>query len=146
MAVSIALGLIAGFVAVLIMTLLMAPMMKKGPGVSQFMAARLSKGQPTDKGSMMGGMLLHLAYGTGMGGVYAIGSSALSLVIISHIVNGLLFGVLLFIIAVLVVTPLSKAPMKEMPKSMMGAFLALHLVYGLVLGAVIVWLSGATAF
>jgi hypothetical protein len=117
-------------------------MMKKGPGVAQFVAARLKRGDPMDKGSMMGGMVLHLAYGTIMGGVYALGSSALNLVVVNHAVNGLLFGVLLFVIAGVIVMPVSKAPVKEMPKSMMGVFLALHLVYGLVLGASVILLAG----
>jgi uncharacterized membrane protein YagU involved in acid resistance len=143
MAVTVAFGLVAGLVATLVMTVLMMPMMKKGPGMSQFIAARLKGGDPTDKGSMMGGLVLHLVYGTVMGGIYALGSSALNLVIVNHIVNGFLFGLLLFIIAAVIVMPVSKAPVKEMPKSMMGVFLGLHLVYGLVLGATVTLLAGA---
>lgn len=143
MAVSIVFGLAAGFIATVVMTVFMAPMMKKGPGVSQFIAARVGGGDPASKSAMMGGMVAHLIYGTAMGGIYALGTSALNLVVVSHLVNGLLFGIFLFIIAVAIVTPLSRAPMKQTPMSMMVVFLVLHLLYGLVLGASVAWLTGS---
>ncbi len=74
----------------------------------QLAAARLTRADPTDRSSMMGGMGLHFIYGTIMGGIYAIGSTGLNLIVLnSHLVNSLLFGLLLFIVAVFVVMPLA---------------------------------------
>ncbi len=90
---------------------------------------------------MMTGLVMHLIYGTVMGGIFAWGAENL-LTIVNPLVTGLLFGLLLFLIMVLIVMPMARAPMPSM--GMVGMVLVVHLVYGLVLGSLAAFLSGVS--
>lgn len=138
MSLSIVWGLAGGLVATIVMTALMAPMMRKGPGLPAFIGARATGADPTSKKAMMAGMGGHFLYGTVQGGVFAAGASLL--LIVNPLITGLLFAVLLFLIAAAVIMPLARAP--KMPGPFVAAFFVVHLVYGAVLGAVTAWLSG----
>lgn len=138
MAIEIVWGLVGGFVATIVMTLLMAPMMRGGgPNMMSMMGAKVTGGDPASKQAMMAGMGGHFVYGTLQGVVFAVGASFL--IILNPLVTGILFGLLLFIIAAVVVTPLSGA---KMPGPMVAAFFVVHLIYGAVLASVAALLSG----
>ncbi len=135
--VSVLLGLLAGFLGAVVMAILMMATSRGQPGVNQMLVGRLTGKEPME--AKMGGMVAHFLYGTAMGGVFALGSSAI-LVDGSLWVNGLLFGILLFLIAATVVMPaagVTREAMRSMPKSRFVGFLVFHLVYGVVLAAVI---------
>lgn len=138
MAIEIVWGLVGGFVATIVMTLLMAPMMRGGgPNLLSMMGAKATGGDPASKQAMMAGMVSHLIYGTVMGAIFALGASFL--MVMNPLVTGILFGLLLFIIAAVVVMPLSGA---KMPGPMAAAFFVVHLIYGAILASVAASLSG----
>ncbi len=135
--VSVLQGLLAGFLGSIAMAILMMATSRGQPGINQMLVARVLGKSPAE--AKMGGMIAHLVYGTTMGAVFALGSSVL-LVVGNLWVNGLLFGVLLFLIAAVVVMPvagLTRKMMRSMPKSRIMGFLVFHLIYGVVLVAVI---------
>ena len=138
MAIEIVWGLVGGFVATVVMTLLMAPMMRGGgPTLMSMMGTKATGGDPASQQAMRAGMGAHFVYGTVMGVVFALGASFL--MIVNPLVTGVLFGLLLFIIAAVVVTPLSGA---KMGGPMVAAFFVVHLIYGAVLASVAALLSG----
>lgn len=139
MALDVVWGLVAGFVAALVMAVPMLPMMRMGPGFIAMFAARVMSGDPTDRRSMMGGMVFHLIYGTVMGGIFAAGSTYI-ITFVNPLVNGILFSLLLFIIMMAVVMPIARAP--RPPMMMVAVILIVHLIYGSILGSLAAWLSG----
>ncbi len=140
--VSLLVGLLAGFVGSMVMAILMMATSRGQSGVNAMLIGRALGKPPTDPGAKMGGMVAHFAYGSAMGVVFVLGSSAL-LVGGSLWLNGLLFGVLLFLIAAMVIMPaagVSQEMMRRMPKGRFMGFLVFHLIYGGILAGVIVYL------
>ncbi len=141
---SIFLGLLAGFLGSVVMAVLMMAMAKGQPGVNTLLVARVLGKSPADPAAKMGGIVAHFAYGSAMGAVFVLGSSAI-LIADSWWLNGLLFGVVLFLVAAMAIMPaagLSREKMKEMPKGRIVGFLVFHLIYGAVLAGVIVYAAG----
>lgn len=133
MVLSVFWGLVAGFVAAIVFFVVMAPLMRRGPGLLAYVAARALRVDSTTPNAMMGGLVFHMMYGTAMGGVFAWGASSLT-PFFAPLLSGVLFGILLFVLAVLVVAPLSRAP--RMGLTGLTIFFLAHLVYGLLLGAI----------
>ncbi len=125
------------------MAVMMLPLMRMGPSLMGRIAGKVMGGDPADRRNMMGGIVLHLIYGTVMGAIFAVGSTYL-VTFVNPLVNGILFAVLLFIIMVVVVFPIARAPMPGM--MMTVVFLVLHLVYGAIVGTLTPWLSGVPIY
>ncbi len=139
MALDILWGLVAGFVAALVMAILLLPTMRMGPSVITMVAARTMGGDLAGRRNVMRGMVLHLIYGTIMGGAFAAGSTYI-ITFVNPLVNGVLFGILLFVVMVAVVMPFARAPRFQIV--MAGIMFIIHLAYGAVLGTMAGWLSG----
>lgn len=138
---SLLLGLLAGLIGSVVMAILMMATAKGQPGVNTLLVARVLRRPPSDRKAKMGGMVAHFMYGTGMGGVFALGSAAF-LIGGSLWVTGLLFGVVLFLVAAMTIMPaagVTRAKMKAMPKGRIVGFLGLHLVYGAIVAAVLLY-------
>lgn len=138
---SVVAGLFAGFVASIVMALLMMASSRGQPGINAMLVARALGKPPADSAARMGGMFAHFVYGSVMGAVFVLGSSVL-LIGGNLWINGLLFGIALFLIAVLIVMPaagVNRKMMRSMPKGpLVGAFV-FHLIYGVVVVSVIVY-------
>lgn len=133
-------GLIGGFLATIVMTILMMVLGGGGPPpTAAFYAKYIGDGDPED--FMMPGMILHLAYGTGAGGVYGwlavSGLLAVTLAtpLLTGLANGAIFGAILFVIAALFWMNIVLDTDPEPPEVVV--LLIFHLAYGLVLGGVV---------
>lgn len=133
-------GLVAGFVGAIVMAIFLLPMMRVGPTVMTMIAARAMGGDPVGRRSMMVGIVLHLIYGTAMGGIFAAGITYL-VRFVNPLVDGVLFGILLFIIMMVVVMPIAKA--SRPPTAIVWAIFIVHLIYGAIVGSLTAWLSPA---
>lgn len=133
-------GLVGGLVATIVMT---AAMMTLGDGspppTAAFWATYVGGGSPDEY--LMQGMVLHLGYGTGAGiafawlgvaGLIAYGSID---TLAGGLVNGIAYGIVLFVVAAVVWMRIVLR-MDAEPRQV-GMFLLFHLVYGVVLGAVL---------
>lgn len=138
---SLLLGLVGGFLGSLVMAVLMMASSGGQPALPQMFAARARGKPPTDPSAKMGGMVAHLVYGSFMGLVFVFGSNAI-VIGESLWITGILFALVLFLIAAMVVMPASgvtRDKMRQMPKGRVVGLFVVHLVYGLVLVAVIVY-------
>jgi hypothetical protein len=133
---SIIAGLAGGLVATIGMTIGMKAMGDGGPPPTAALVAKLAGGDPADHA--MPGMLLHLIYGILAGGVFAVGAPRLGVSLESIAVAtglGLGYGLLLMIGGMVfwmrIVIGL------EPDRETMLVFGTVHVVYGVILGAVV---------
>ncbi len=133
--VSIIGGLVGGLVATIVMTAIMMLMGDDGPPPTAMLVAKFAGGDPEDYA--MPGMALHFLYGIGAGAVFAV---VLPLVVSDPGIGvavglGLVYGVVLMIGGM--VGWMRGVIGMEPDADMMKTFGTVHVVYGLVLGAVV---------
>ena len=130
-------GLLGGLIATIVMTAFMMALGDASPPpTAAFWSKYVADGPPDDY--TMQGMVLHLLYGIVAGGVLALALPALgfgTLALATAAGVGLGYGVVLFVGAAVfwmnVVLDMDPDPPQ------VAAFLFFHLVYGVVLGAVV---------
>lgn len=127
-------GLVGGLVATIAMTALMMMMGDGGPPPTAGLVAKYGGGEPTDYA--MPGMVLHVLYGIVAGAVFAVGVPVLGFALDSIAVAagfGLAYGIVLMIggMAFWMRTVIGMEPDRDT----MMTFGTVHVVYGLVLGA-----------
>lgn len=129
-------GLVGGFVATIVVTVLMMALGDDSPSpTALFWSEYVGDGEP-DRYTMQG-MVLHFLYGIATGGVFAVIASVLGFVSVATVgaavLWGLAYGVVLFVVAAAfwMMLILGMSPGTKMA----GMFLFFHLVYGLVFGA-----------
>jgi hypothetical protein len=127
-------GLAGGLVATIVMTIVMMAMGDGGPPPTAALVAKFADGDPADYA--MPGMVLHLLYGIGAGGVFAVGVPLLGfdLEAIGVAVGlGLAYGLVLMVGGMLfwMRTIIGIEPDRDT----ITLFGTVHVVYGVVLGA-----------
>ncbi|WP_336328747.1 hypothetical protein [Halovenus sp. HT40] len=130
-------GLVGGIVATIVMTVFMMALGDDSPPpTALFWSKYVGDGAPSE--SMMTGMVLHIFYGIAAGVALAVilplaGFGNIELVV--AIAFGVGYGFVLFVFAAAfwmnVVLALDPEPKQ------VGSFLTFHLIYGVVLGAVL---------
>lgn len=129
-------GLVGGFIATIVMTVLMMALGDDSPPpTALFWSKYVGDGEPSE--FMMQGMVLHLLYGTIAGGVFALLIPVLGFVSVATVVSAILWGgvfaFLLFVFAAVFWMNIILGMDADMKAA--GMFLIFHLVYGVVLGA-----------
>jgi len=130
---SVVAGAAGGLVATIVMTAAMAALGDGGPPPTARLLARVAGGSPGDHAAA--GMALHLCYGTVAGVVFALGAPAIGLELDGAIAVGLglAYGIALMIGGMAFWMRLVIG--REPDRGMLVTFGAVHLTYGLVLGA-----------
>jgi hypothetical protein len=131
---SVTAGLAGGLVATIVMTAAMMVLGDGGPPPTAALVAKFAGGDPEDYA--MPGMVLHLIYGILAGAVFAVGVPLIGLDLGSIAVAaglGLVYGIILMIVGMVVWMRMVIG--MEPDRDMMMMFGAVHVVYGLVLGA-----------
>lgn len=131
---SVIAGLAAGLVATIVMTILMMVMGDGGPPPTAGLVAKFAGGEPEDYA--MPGMVLHVIYGIVAGVVFAVGVPLVGLNFGSLAVAvglGLVYGIILMIGGM--VFWMRTVIGMEPDRDMMTMFGAVHVVYGVILGA-----------
>jgi len=130
-------GLVGGLVATTAMTIAMLTLGDDAPPpTAAFWATYVGEGAPDQY--LLQGMVLHAAYGVAAGVVFAAGSTLAGLGLVGApvpgLVGGVVYGVVLFAGAAgfWMNVVLDTDP----DRGQVAGFLAFHLVYGVVLGAV----------
>jgi len=129
-------GLVGGLVATVVMTGVMMAMGDGGPPPTAALVATFAGGEPADH--RMPGMVLHLVYGTVAGAVLAVGAPLVGLGLGSTVVAtavGLGYGIVLMVggMAFWMRGVIGMEPDRDT----MLTFGVVHVVYGVVLGAVL---------
>ncbi|MFB6300820.1 MAG: hypothetical protein ABEH65_11210 [Halobacteriales archaeon] len=130
-------GLIGGLVATIVMTVFMMTLGDDSPPpTALFYAKYLGDGDPEEY--MTQGVVMHLFYGVGAGGVFGyLGMAGLMAVtplnLTNGLINGLIYGFILFIGAAVFWMKMILDIDAKPPQVAM--FLLFHLIYGGVLGA-----------
>lgn len=129
-------GVIGGVVATIVMTMGMMILGDGGPPPTAGLVAKIAGGEPEEYN--MPGMLLHMIYGVGAGVVFATGVPMIGLSFDSTAVTvglGLVYGMVLMIGGMVfwMRTVLGMEPDRDT----MGMFGTVHVIYGVVLGAVL---------
>jgi hypothetical protein len=133
---SVIAGLAGGIVATIVMTVFMMVMGDGGPPPTARMVAKFAGGDPEDYA--MPGMALHFLYGIGAGAVFAVAVPALGVDLGSIALAvgvGLAYGIVLMVGGMVFWVRLIIGI--EPDRDMMVMFGVVHVVYGLVLGAVV---------
>lgn len=133
---SIIAGLVWGFVATIVMTMTMMAVGDGGPPPTAALVAKFAGGTPEEQKKP--GMLLHMLYGAIAGAVFAVGVPLVGLSLDSIGVAtglGFVYGVVLMIGGM--VFWLRLVIGVEPDKDMMKVFGIVHVVYGVVLGALL---------
>jgi len=133
---SVIAGLAGGGVATIVMTIVMMVMGDGGPPPTARLVATFAGGAPEDYA--MPGMALHFAYGIVAGAVFAVGVPLLGFGFGSLGVAvglGLVYGIILMLTGMVFWMRLVIGV--EPDRSMMTMFGTVHIVYGIVLGAVL---------
>lgn len=134
-------GLVGGFVATLVMTGFMMTMGDDSPPPTALLWAKyVGDGEPDQY--MMQGMVLHLLYGTIAGGVFAWVINLLNLSVATlsgGLLWGIVWGLVLFMMGAgfWMMMVLDISPDRDMAMQF-GGF---HLVYGIVLGLWVVYIT-----
>jgi hypothetical protein len=130
-------GLVGGIVATILMTVFMMALGDDSPPpTALFLATYVGDGEPAEY--MMPGMLLHMLYGVVAGVVLAFALPVLGFGDISLATAlglGLAYGVVMFLGAAVFWMNVVLGMQPE--RKQVGMFLFFHLVYGVVLGAVV---------
>ncbi|RZV06058.1 hypothetical protein BDK88_4013 [Natrinema hispanicum] len=129
-------GLAGGVIATIGMTLLMIVMGDDGPPPTAQFVSTFADGDPDDYAML--GLMLHILYSIGAGVVFVVGVPLLGLEfgsIGSSVALGLVYGIVLMIggMAFWMRTVLGIEP----DRGMMTMFGTVHIVYGVVLGAIV---------
>lgn len=140
--VSVLTGLISGLLATVVMTVFMMVLGDDSPPPT---AALWSKyvGDEGPESYMMQGMVLHMLYGIGAGGAFAVGVTALGLGVGSGAVTTSLLWAVIYGVALAVVGAVFWIRIvlaMEPEPAMIGMFALFHLVYGVVLGTGVAYL------
>jgi len=140
--VSILSGLVGGMVATIVMTIFMMGLGDESPPPTAALWAKYV-GDKGPKSYMMQGMTLHMLYGIGAGGVFAVGVTALGLgvgngALTTSLLWAVIFGLGLTIVGAIFWMKIVLAIEPE-PKTV-GMFAFFHLVYGVVLGASVAYI------
>jgi hypothetical protein len=130
-------GLVGGLLATIVMTMFMMALGDDSPPpTAQLWAKYVGDGPAEDY--MMPGMALHMMYGIGAGVAFVLVAPALGFgleTLLTAIAFGAAYGILLTVVGMVLWMRVVLA-MEPNPK-MMGMFAVFHLVYGVVLGAVV---------
>jgi hypothetical protein len=129
-------GIVGGIVATIVMTMGMMSLDDGGPPPTAGLVAKIAGGEPAEYEKP--GMFLHVLYGVGAGVVFALGVPQIGLSFDSIVVAtglGLVYGVLLMIVGMLfwMQTVLRTEPDRDT----VVMFGTVHVIYGVVLGAVL---------
>ncbi|MBX0325515.1 hypothetical protein EGH21_21045 [Halomicroarcula sp. F13] len=139
--VSILSGLVGGLVATIVMTMFMMALGDDSPPPTAALWAKYV-GDEGPESYMMQGMALHMLYGIGAGAVFAVvvtalgfgvGPGALTTSLLWAVVYGLVLTVVGAVFWMRVVLAMEPEP------AMVGMFTLFHLVYGIVLGAMVTY-------
>jgi hypothetical protein len=133
---SVTAGLAGGLVATIVMTAVMMVMGDGGPPPTAAFVAKFAGSDPADYA--MPGMILHLVYGIVAGAVFAVGVPILGLSLGSlgvAIGLGLVYGIVLMVGGMLFW--MRAVIGMEPDKGTMMMFGTVHVVYGVVLGALL---------
>jgi len=140
--VSVLSGLVGGLVATIVMTMFMMALGDDSPPPTAALWAKYV-GDEGPESYMMQGMALHMMYGIGAGAVFAVGVTALSLGVGAGALGTSLLWAVIYALGLTVVGAVFwmrvVLAMEPEPK-MVGMFALFHIVYGLVLGASVVYL------
>jgi len=140
--VSVLSGLVGGLVATIVMTIFMMGLGDDSPPPTAALWAKYV-GDEGPESYMMQGMALHMMYGIGASAVFAVGVTALSLGVGAGALGTSLLWAVIYALGLTVVGAVFwmrvVLAMEPEPK-MVGMFTLFHLVYGLVLGASVVYL------
>lgn len=131
---SVIAGLAGGFVATIVMTIVMMVTGDGGPPPTAALVAKFRDGEPEDHA--MPGMVLHLLYGTVAGAVFAVGVPLIGLTLESITVAiglGFVYGLVLMIGGMMFWMRIIIG--MESDRDMMIMFGTVHVIYGIVLGA-----------
>jgi len=135
--VSVLSGLVGGLLATIVMTVFMMALGDDSPPPTAALWAKyVGDGSPDEY--MMQGMALHMLYGIGAGGAFAVGVTALGLGVGAGALTGTLLWALAYGVVLTVVGAVfwMKIVLAMDPEpAMVGMFALFHLVYGAVLGA-----------
>jgi hypothetical protein len=135
--VTIVNGFIGGVAATVVMTVLMMALGDDSPPpTALFWSKYIGDGRPDEY--MMQGMVLHFLYGIGAAAVLALALPAVGFGTVGPPVAagiGVVYGVVLFVIAAVLWMNMVLGLDPDPPE--VGMFLVFHLVYGVVLGAVV---------
>jgi hypothetical protein len=138
-------GLIAGLIASMAMMPLMMPASPGPPGPSRLLA-KTAGGDASSMPMMMGGMMGHFVYGGFWGLVFAVLFVDVFATTTALWAWGILLGVFLMMVMMVVWAPATgmRQDMQQMagPDRMRSMALAVgaHVVYGVVVGAIVQWL------
>ena len=140
--VSILSGLVGGLVATIVMTMFMMGLGDDSPPPTAALWAKYV-GDEGPESYMMQGMVLHMLYGIGAGGAFAVGVTALGLgvgagVLTTSLLWAVIYGLALTVVGAIFWMRIVLA-MEPEPK-MVGMFAFFHLVYGIVLGATVTYI------
>jgi len=127
-------GLVGGLLATVVMTVVMMIVGEGGPPPTASFVAKFAGGEAEEH--KMPGMVLHLLYGIGAGGVLAVGAPLVGVELGDVAVAvgvGLAYGVALMVVGMVFWMRLVIGA--EPDRRMMMAFAAAHVTYGIVLGA-----------
>jgi hypothetical protein len=133
---SVLAGLAGGLVATIVMTIGMNVIGDGGPPPTAALVAKVAGGEPSDHA--MPGLVLHLLYGTVAGAVLAVGGPIVGISFGSIAVAvgvGLAYGLVLMVGGMVFWMRLVLAI--EPDRETMLTFATVHVVYGLVLGAIL---------
>jgi len=138
--VSILSGLIGGLLATIVMTVFMMALGDDSPPPTAALWAKYV-GDEGPESYMMQGMALHMMYGIVAGGAFAVGVTALRLGV-TTLTSGLLWAVVygLLLTVVGAVFWMRVVLAMEPEPAMVGMFALFHVIYGVVLGAAVVYL------
>lgn len=139
--VSILSGLVGGLVATIVMTMFMMALGDDSPPPTAALWAKYVGDEGPDA-YMMQGMVLHMLYGIGAGAVFTLGVTALGLGVgAGALTTSLLWGVVyaLGLTVVGAIFWMRVVLAMEPEPQMVGMFALFHLVYGVVLAAMVTY-------
>jgi hypothetical protein len=130
-------GLVGGLLATIVMTMFMMALGDDSPPPTAQLWAKYVGDGPAEE-YMMPGMALHIMYGIGAGVAFVLVVPALGFgleTLLTAVAFGAAYGIVLTVVGMVLWMRVVLA-MEPDPK-MMGMFTVFHLVYGVVLGAVV---------
>ncbi|MUV85458.1 hypothetical protein GJ631_02385 [Natronomonas sp. CBA1123] len=130
-------GLVGGLLATIVMTMFMMALGDDSPPPTAQLWAKYVGDGPAEE-YMMPGMALHIMYGIGAGVAFVLVVPALGFgleTLLTAVAFGAAYGIVLTVVGMILWMRVVLA-MEPDPK-MMGMFTVFHLVYGVVLGAVV---------
>ena len=130
-------GLVGGLLATIVMTMFMMTLGDDSPPPTAQLWAKYVGDGPAEE-YMMPGMALHMMYGIGAGVAFVLVVPALGFgleTLLTAVAFGAAYGIVLTVVGMVLWMRVVLA-MEPDPK-MMGMFTVFHLVYGVVLGAIV---------